>query len=310
MSEQAPLAFKLGGYQGASSVLTRGLVNVHNQLASELSPWAVQAETDVTQLGETAAALFASVETGGRQLCYMASGYLVAKVPELGVLDIPFSIRDRSAAFDALDHQAGDWIKRAVAAKTDYCVLGFWDNGFRHISNSQRPIKTVADCQGLSIRTLNNQNYKLTLEALGFAVRITDVKDLVHVVETGQVQAQENPLTNSLNFKLWKHHPYTSLTGHYFGIALVLCNRQWFEALELSKQQQLHHAIEAATKIQRSEAALEDAKAIEFLLENGVQIAYQNEIDLAAMKSSVASANGLLLDSVAPDLVRLYLAGQ
>jgi TRAP-type transport system periplasmic protein len=291
-------------------VLTRGLINLRTQLATAPSGWSVFAEPDVTQAGETAASLFASVASGQRHLCYMASGYLVAMVPELGVLDLPFSIRNRAAALAALQGEAGDWIKNAIRSKTDYVALGFWDNGFRHVSNSQRPIKTPADCQGLCVRTLNNQNYKLTLEALGFSVRITDVKDLVHVIETGQVQAQENPLTNLLNFDIWKHHPFVSLTGHYFGIALVLCNRRWYETLDRSAKAQLQMCVDVATKAQHHEAALEDAKAIAVLRESNVQIEFQNTIDLGAMKSLADAANAALLNTIDSELMSLYLAGQ
>jgi TRAP-type transport system periplasmic protein len=310
MSLPPAIRLKIGGYQGAKSVLTCGLLHLKAALASSSFPWETEAQIDVTQLGETAGSLFSSVESGERHLCYMASGYLVAKVPELGVLDFPFSIQNRSAALAALDHEAGDWIKRAVQVKTDYRVLGFWDNGFRHLSNSRRPIKTAADCQGLCIRTLNNQNYKMTLEALGFSVRITDVKDLVHVIETAQVQAQENPLTNLLNFDIWKHHPFVSLTGHYFGIALLLCNRKWFESLEPGAQQTLQQAVDASTQAQRHAAALEDAKALEFLVENKVEITLQKDIDLASMKPLAESVNASLRSTVSPDLVKLYLAGQ
>jgi TRAP-type transport system periplasmic protein len=310
MSLPPAMRFKIGGYQGAKSVLTGGLLHLKAGLVSASFPWAAEAELDVTQVGETAATLFASVELGERHICYMASGYLVAKVPELGVLDLPFSIQNRSAALAALDHEAGDWIKRAVESKTDYRVLGFWDNGFRHLSNSQRPIKTAADCQGLCIRTLNNQNYKMTLEALGFSVRITDVKDLVHVIETGQVQAQENPLTNLLNFDIWKHHSFVSLTGHYFGIALLLCNRNWFESLDLSAQQTLQQTVDTVTEAQRCAATLEDAKALEFLVENNVEITSQKDLDLASMKSLAESVNTGLKSSVSPDLLKLYLADQ
>jgi TRAP-type transport system periplasmic protein len=301
---------KLGGYQGVNSVLSRGLLNLQNLLASAPDLGSVHAETDVTQSGETAASLFAGVESGNRQICYMASGYLAARVPELGVLDLPFSIRNRSAALAALDDEAGHWIKQAVEAKTGYVVLGFWDNGFRHISNSRGRISTPTHCQGLCIRTLNNPNYKLTLEALGFSVRITDVKDLVHVIETGQVQAQENPLTNLLNFDIWKHHPFVSLTGHYFGIALVLCHRRWFESLQAGAQEVLRSSVDVSTKKQRREASREDKKAIEFLLEQHVQIESQADLDLSAMKAVADLANSALRNSVPPELLRLYLEGQ
>ena len=93
---------RLAGYQGQGSILTGAL----RQLAVQLqdSGWGlpVDCEDDVTAAQEKASALFDSVEQGERHICYMASGYLSARVPELAVLDLPFSVSDRAAALAAL----------------------------------------------------------------------------------------------------------------------------------------------------------------------------------------------------------------
>ena len=136
----------------------------------------------------------------------------------VSVLDLPFSVQDRAAALAALDGHAGDLLRDAVARQSGFHVLAFWDNGFRHISNAVRPLRSPADCQGLVIRTLDSELYRQALGALGFKAITTDVKELVRVVQDGTVQAQENPLTNLLAFDLWKHHPHVSMSGHFFGV--------------------------------------------------------------------------------------------
>ena len=114
---------------------------------------------------------------------------------------------------------------------TGYRVLGYWDNGFRHISNRLRPIRHPDDCRGMRIRTLDNAVYRQALAAMGFAPVTIDVKDLVRAVETHEVDAQENPLTNTVNFGLHRTHKHLSLTSHFYGVALLLANRAWLEAL-------------------------------------------------------------------------------
>src|SRR5918994_1684972 len=84
---------------------------------------------------------------------------------------------------------------------------------------------------GLAVRTLDNELYQSTLRAFGFKPVVTDVRDLVQAVATGAVDAQENPLTNMLNFGLHKHHSHLSLTGHIYGAALLLCRASWFRML-------------------------------------------------------------------------------
>lgn len=298
----------LAGYQGTTSILTRALARLAQTVQALSQGWSVHVDNDVTAGGESAASLFASVEQGRRQLCYLASAYISARVPELNVLDLPFSVTDRAAAWAALDGEAGCCLTEAVARQTGYQVLGFWDNGFRHISNSVRPIRSPRDCEGLIIRTLDSANYRAALAALGFVPRTIDVKDLVRVIESGEVHAQENPLTNLLNFSIWRHHPHLSLTGHYFGVLLLVCHRAWFDALTRPQQAVLHEAALEATRHQRWDAAEEDARALVQLRSCGVQVLGPHELDLAAMHRATSAVALAQRQALPPALLRAYLA--
>jgi TRAP-type C4-dicarboxylate transport system substrate-binding protein len=279
-----PQAVQLAGYQGDGSILTASL----NSLARGLdgSGLAAEVEADVTRRGGTVASLLASVESGERQVAYAASSYLSARVPELGVLDLPFSVTDRAAALRALDGEAGSLLREAVARRTGFHVLAFWDNGFRHLTNAVRPLRTPADCAGLVIRTLDSEHYRALLAALGFTPVTTDVKELVGAVESGAVQAQENPLTNFVGFGLWRHHPHVSLSGHLFGVLLLLCPPRWFEALPPSQRAALEEAVAGATARQRELAAGQDRDALATLRTHGVAVLGPDEIDLPAMRTA------------------------
>jgi TRAP-type C4-dicarboxylate transport system substrate-binding protein len=299
---------RLAGYQGHGSILTAAL----GQLAVQLQDcgWGlpVDFQEDVTASGEKAAALFDSVEQGGRQIGYMASGYLSARVHELAVLDLPFSVTDRTQALAALDARAGRMLTQAVAAKTGLHVLAFWDNGFRHISNALRPIRSPQDCEGMVIRTLDSAHYRAALAALGFVPVTTDVKELVRVVASGEVQAQENPLTNLLNFALWKHHPHVSLTHHYFGVLLLVCSRAWYDALSATQRQALSVAVKLVTQAQRHSAQAQDAIALAQLRSHGVQVLAPEAIDLAAMRQATQQLAQRQLGSLPPELVSAYFS--
>ena len=98
---------RLGGYQGSDSILTSSLQHLTAQLRSKLPQWIIAPDEDVTSHGETARSLFTSIDCGVRQMGYMASSYLVAQVPELALLDLPFAINDRPTALRALDGSVG-----------------------------------------------------------------------------------------------------------------------------------------------------------------------------------------------------------
>lgn len=300
-------AVAVGGYQGERSIHTRALRALVGALGDAPFAGALTLEIDVTASGTTAQQLFDAVDGGGRQACYMASSYLTARVPSLAVLDLPFSVADREAAYAALDGEAGRMLVQDVERATSYRVLGFWDNGFRHLSNRLRPIRRVEDCQGLVIRTLDNQIYRDVFAALGFTPRSIDVRDFKAAVVGGAVDAQENPLTNLLGFGLEAYHRFVSLTGHFFGVALLVCHRPWFEGLPVAARTRLVDAARAATVQQRRWAAEEDATAGAILRERGVAVLRRGEIDVAGFEAACRTIRAREAARLEPALVKAYL---
>src|SRR5690606_17354873 len=187
---------RMGGYQGPASVHNRAAHVLGAELAERTGGEVSLALTeDVTQLGRNSLDLFDMVEGSELDMCYFASSYLVHRVPNLAVFDLPFAIRSRERIYELLDDGLGEAIKADVAAKTGFTVLGFWDNGFRHFTNRLHPIVRPEDCAGLSIRTMNSAVHQATFRALGFQPDFIDIKDFPTAIRTEVVDAQENPLT-------------------------------------------------------------------------------------------------------------------
>jgi TRAP-type C4-dicarboxylate transport system substrate-binding protein len=296
-----------GGYQGSSSVHSRGFAALASALHA-LCPgtFDIEVENDITASGRPARDLLSAVENGTLQLCYMASGYLTARVPDLAVIDLPFAVSDRVQAYSALDGNAGRLLADRVHAATGFRVLGFWDNGFRHITNHARPIRRVDDCKGLVIRTLDNRIYRETLTAFGFVPKVTDVRDLVPAIAAREVDAQENPLTNAVIFKLYQHHPYVSMTGHLFGAALLLCNMEWFNALPKEAATALTSASARATEAQRGFAIAEDTTALTALRGHGVNVLLPEEIDLRSFREAVSDLRAREAARIEPVILASY----
>jgi TRAP-type C4-dicarboxylate transport system substrate-binding protein len=175
-----------------------------------------------------------------------------------------------------------------VARRTGFRVLAFWDNGVRHISNRVRPIRKPADCAGLRIRTLDNAMHQAYFRRVGFEPVFLDVKDLPRAVADGRVDAQENPLTNIVNFELHRHHRHVSLTGHLFGVALLLVNRGRFDSWPVEFRAALRDAAAAATAAQRSEAIREDDVCFDLLRADGVAIVPPDAIDRAGFAAAAS----------------------
>lgn len=284
---------RIGGYQGEASILTQAVRHLAATLEGPVAtPWRVEVVRDVTEAAHRAVDLLAMVEAATMHVCYFASSYLAGRVPSLGRFDVPFAVIDRAHIYDELDGERGAALARDVARHTGYRVIGYWDNGFRHISNRLRPIRHPNDCRGLRIRTLDNAVYRQSLAAMGFTPVTIDVKDLVRAVETHAVDAQENPLTNTVNFGLHRTHRHHSLTAHFHGVALLLANRAWFEALPPAPQSALLTAAAAATAAQRQLAIAEDTLCLARLRQEGALIVPAEDIDVAAFRAAVGRSGG------------------
>lgn len=301
---------RAGGYQGPGSVHTQGLQALGETL-ERLLHGAVQFDltANVTEDGSAATSLLARVAAGQLDLCYFASSYLARRVPALAAFDLPFPGADRIAAYRRLDGALGELVADAVQRSTEYRVLGFWDNGFRHLSNRVRPIAHPRDCRGLTIRTLDNALHHAVFSSLGFAPVTVDVRDLVHAVQSGQVDAQENPLTNTVGFGLHEWHRQHSLTGHFFGVALLLANRAWFDGLAPEARSRLLQAAAAATLVQRGLAAQEERRGLAALQLAGAQVLNAADIDLESFQAAVEPVRKRLLVTLDPALRALLLDG-
>lgn len=278
---------RFGGYQGSASVHSRAGNVFGEKLAEELGD-AVRFTFDanIVERGRKAADLLSMVEAGELDGCYFSSSYLAARVPELGIFDQHFVVPDRKAAYAILDGSLGGRLAALVEASTGYCVLDYWDNGFRHISNGRHPILRAQDCKGLKIRTLANENHQRVFRSLGFKPRAIDVRDLPAAVADGTVDAQENPLTNIYNFGIHTTHRYITLTRHLLGVALVLFNKERVGSWPADVRVGVERALRQATASQRRFADEDDRICAEKLIAEGAEI---HELDSAQRETFVAA---------------------
>ena len=264
---------KFAGYQGEHSVHTRAATVFCESLRREAGDTVhVQFESNIVQNGFKAADLLTKTENGELDGCYFSSSYLAGRVPELGLFDQHFVVPDRRRAYAVLDGTLGKRLAREVENKTGFAILGYWDNGLRHISSAQGPLRHPEDCKGLKIRTLNNEQHQCVFRALGFEPAAIDVRDLPEAVASFAVDAQENPLTNLYNFGLHKTHRYITLTQHLLGVAPVLFNKQSVAAWPAQVRSAVEMALAEATVQQRRFAEEDDTICYKALVEDGCEL--------------------------------------
>jgi C4-dicarboxylate-binding protein DctP len=285
------LELHFAGYQPARSVHTRAL-HALGETVARLSRGAltIRITDSIVAHGRKAADLPRLVEQGALDGCYFASSYLAHRVPALGMFDQPFQAGTRPDVFTRLDGDTGAVLAEQLATITGSLVLGWWDNGVRHISNAVRAIRSPADCAGLRLRTLDNAQHQAAFTRLGFRPRFIDVAELARAVAERIVDAQENPLTNMVNFNLQAHHKHISLTGHLLGIAPLLVNRARYSSLPAELRTALALAARESEKVQRTLAVGEDAACLTLLRDAGCTVLEPDALDLSAFRIAAAGA--------------------
>lgn len=298
---------KFGGYQGGNSVHTRG-ARVFCDALKRIVGDAVEVELiqNIVEDGHKASDLLSMTESGELDGCYFSSSYLADRVPELALFDQHFAVPDRRRAYGVLDGALGRRLATEVEAKTGYNVLGYWDNGLRHVSTVSTAIRSPADCTGLKLRTLASEDHRRVFRALGFEPMAIDVRDLPDAIVTGRVDAQENPLTNIYNFRLHDTHRLVTLTGHLLGVALVLFNRKAVESWPADIQAAVSQAVAEATIAQRRFAEEDDDICAKAMREEGVTLIELSEEERASLANAARKEVETTRGRFSAELIALF----
>lgn len=210
------------------------------------------------------------VNSGAIMGTWIGISYLSRTVPELEALSLPFAFDSREDAFALIDGEVGDLLDEKLA-EAGFTALGYMELGFRHVTNSVRPLETVADFQDLKIRLQPNQTHLDTFRAIGANPVSMDINEVYGALQQGVLDGQENPYSIISTKRLDEVQTHLSDTGHFYDYIVVVANRDKFEGLEEAEQQAVMAAMDEAVAWQRETAAEEDAAARETLIERGMQ---------------------------------------
>ena len=283
-----PITIRFGGYQPPASIHNRAARRFGELLEQKLGDQiAFELIGSVLDLGRPSGDLPVMVETGELSLCYMSTVRFTGWVPEFQLLELPFLIRDRRTAWAALDGELGDLFKRRMHATSPFRVLTLWDNGFRHLSNKVRPIRRPEDCRGLKIRTQMSELHGETFRALGFEPIAADIKQFVAEIAGGRFDAQDNPLTNIYTFGVHRHHRHITLSGHFFGASLMICNESRYRSWPREVRAAVDEAAQHATALQRQLAASEDQDVLTKLDPRENEVIQLTDAEQAAFVAAV-----------------------
>ena len=237
-----------------------------------------------TQLGNERD-LIEGLQLGTVDLVVTSTGPVGGFIPKMFVVDLPFLFRDRDHAYHVLDGPVGKELLDAFAVK-EIKGLAFWENGFRQITNSIRPIEKPEDLKGIKIRTMENKIHLATFKAFGASPTPMAWSEVYTALQQGTIDAQENPIAIVYTSKLFEVQKYLALTGHVYSPALLLMSTKAYNSIPPDVQKIMADAARECATFERNLLHDDETKQLEELKAKGMQITVPNkELFRAAAKS-------------------------
>lgn len=257
-----PIQIRLGGYGPETTTHSRALKFIGDGLEAEFGDEVeVKYVWNIMDLGYRGEDILWLAESGVLTIGYQSTSYLTDRVPELGFADLPFLFPTLDAARAAYDGGLGRYLTQKIEQRCDYKLLGFFENGFRHISNNIRPVERPADLKDMKIRVLPSRIHARTFELLGAQPVSCDLTEAIQGVRDGTLDAQENPFANTTTYDVHKLHKFHTLSGHFYLTRCVFCHRQSFEGWPDKLRAAVTRLMAEATAYQRGLAVAEEDAA-------------------------------------------------
>ena len=257
-----PIKIRMGGYGPPTTSFSRSLKLIGDTLVAAFGDRIdVKYVWNIMDFGYRAEEILSLVEDGILTLGYQSSSYLTDHVPELGFVDLPFLFDHRDRARAAIDGALGEFLAGKIEERVNYRILGYFENGFRHISNRLRRVQVPADLKGMRIRVLPSEVQAKTFELLGAVPLRWDLTEAIAAIKAGTIDAQENPFANTVTYGVHKFHHFHTITNHFYISRPIFLHRPAFDAWPADLQHAMREAVKRAIAFQRDLAIEEDREA-------------------------------------------------
>ncbi len=278
--------FKLRQFhnQPADSPLHKRLVEMWSAVKTETGGRVdVATFADNDQLPGSDPAALKMLVDGELDFFTLNGGLIGTVVPAVNVQGIPFAFRDEAQVYKAIDGDLGDHLAKEMAAKGIYAVpRACFENGFRQITCSVRPIRTVDDLNGIKMRSPDTPVYVECWKALGATPVVFNFNKIYEALKTGEADAQDNPLNVAELLKLYEVQKYISLTNHMWSGFNLIANLKMWQGLPADVQRIIERNAEKYVKLQREDTDTMNHGLAPRLTQRGMTI---NQPDAASFRA-------------------------
>lgn len=238
---------------------------------------------------------------GAQEMMVGSTATLVGITKEMALWDTPFLFQNVKEADAILDGPIGQKVMDKLQEK-GLVGLVYWENGFRNLTNTKRPVARLEDLDGIKLRVMQNNVYLDSFKLLGANAIPMPFSELFSALETKTVDGQENPYNTILSSKFYEVQKYLSVTNHVYSPWIVLVSKKWWDGLSKDEQKVLLDAAKKSRDFERKDTREEAAKAVAELKAKGMQINELSPAEVARMRDKLTRVNASIGASIGMDL--------
>ncbi|MBT3821554.1 MAG: TRAP transporter substrate-binding protein DctP [Nitrospinaceae bacterium] len=191
MSLSKPIQIRMGGYGPPTTSFSQALKLIGDRLEAQFGDAVdIKYIWNILDLGYRGEDILWLAEHGFLTIAYQSTSYLTDRVPELGYVDLPYLFDTNEKARTAIDGALGKYLTQKIEERVNYRVLGYFENGFRQISNQLRPVHTPSDLADMRIRVLPSDVQARSFELMGAKPLRQDLSDVIKAINDGKIDAQ------------------------------------------------------------------------------------------------------------------------
>jgi tripartite ATP-independent transporter DctP family solute receptor len=238
---------------------------------------------------------------GAQEMMVGSTATLVGITKEMALWDTPFLISNAKEADILLDGPIGEKIKDKLQEK-GLVGLVYWENGFRNLTNSKRPVTKVEDLDGIKLRVMQNNVFLNSFKTLGANAVPMAFSELFGALETKTVDGQENPYNTILSSKFYEVQKYLTVTNHVYSPWIVLVSKKWWDQLSKVEQKVLMDAAKTSREFERKDTREEASKAMADLKSKGMLVNELSPAEAARMRNKLTGVYAQIGTEVGMDL--------
>ena len=243
------------------------------------------------------------LRSGTLEMVITSTSPLVGLEPALGVFDLPFLFASNEEADAVLDGEFGQYISDMLP-ELGLINLAYWENGFRNLTNSVRPVETAEDLEGLRVRVMQNNIFLDTFQTLGANATPMAFGEVFTALETGAIDAQENPYVTIDTSKFYEVQEYLTETRHAYTPFMVLFSKPIWDTMSEEEHQILRDCAAIGRDVQREASrSLSDESLQRVQDEGGMEFNELPEEEVAAIREMVQPVYERHAEEIGPEVV-------